>query len=99
MGYGGGGKREIVYNLSPHCHHQNDSCIKLGSDESHFNVLLIVRDKVTRWCPQTIALEDKGKPQRIRTVVPLLTSLTLYRWTKPVHVVTLCGRPEDKSKN
>ena len=24
--------------LSLHCHHQNDSCIKVGSDESHFNV-------------------------------------------------------------
>ena len=43
-GRGGGGKgvwnlgkREIIY-LSPHCHHQNDSCIKMGSDESHFNV-------------------------------------------------------------
>ena len=36
-----------------HCHHQNDSCIKMGSDESHFNVLLTVRDKVTRQCPQT----------------------------------------------
>ena len=32
--------------LSLHCHHQNDSCIKTGS-----NVLLIVRDKVTRQCP------------------------------------------------
>ena len=32
-----GGKREIIY-LSLHCHHQNDSCIKMGSDESHFNV-------------------------------------------------------------
>ena len=21
-----------------HCHHQNDSCIKMGSDEGHFNV-------------------------------------------------------------
>ena len=31
------GKREIMY-LSLHCHHQNDSCIKMGSDESHFNV-------------------------------------------------------------
>ena len=26
-------------------------CIKMGSNESHFNVLLIVRDKVTRQCP------------------------------------------------
>ena len=31
------GKREIIY-LSLHCHHQNDFCIKMGSDESHFNV-------------------------------------------------------------
>ena len=39
--------------LLVHCHHQNDSCIKMGSDESHFNVSLIVRAKVTRQCPQT----------------------------------------------
>ena len=31
------GKREIIY-LSLHYHHQNDLCIKMGSDESHFNV-------------------------------------------------------------
>ena len=37
QGGGGGEKREIMY-LSLHCHHQNDSCIKMGSDESHFNV-------------------------------------------------------------
>ena len=30
------GEREIIY-LSLHCHHQNDYCIKTGSDESHFN--------------------------------------------------------------
>ena len=37
-GYGGGGGgREIIY-LSLHCHHQNDFCIKMGIDESHFNV-------------------------------------------------------------
>ena len=56
MGGGGGGgkryrcggrEREIIY-LSLHCHHQNDFCMKVGSDESHFNVSLIVRDKVTR---------------------------------------------------
>ena len=28
---------EIIY-LSVHCCHQNDSCIKMGSAESHFNV-------------------------------------------------------------
>ena len=40
-GKGGGvwrwGKREIIY-LSLHCHHQSDSCIKMGSDDSHFNI-------------------------------------------------------------
>ena len=42
--YGGGegvrrwGEREIIH-LSLHCHHQNYFCgIKVGSDESHFNV-------------------------------------------------------------
>ena len=33
----GGGGGGIIY-LSLHCHRQNDSCIKMGSDESHFNV-------------------------------------------------------------
>ena len=44
-GGGGGGKRlwrgwrekEIIC-LSLHCHHQNDFCIKIGSDESHLKV-------------------------------------------------------------
>ena len=100
------GKRESIY-LSLHCHHQNDFCIiKVGSDESHFNVSLIVRDKVTRPCPQTTTFnvsvgsdgqshktvstnhnlfEEKGEPKQIRTEVPLLTSLTPYRWAKPAH--------------
>ena len=37
------GEREIVY-LSLHCQHQNDSCIKMGSDENRFNVSLIVKN-------------------------------------------------------
>ena len=38
------GGRRSLYNiyLSLHCHHQNDFCTKMGSDESHFNVSLIV---------------------------------------------------------
>ena len=46
---------------------------------SHFNVSLIVRDKVTRQCPQTTTFVEKGEPKRNRTEVPLLTSLTPYR--------------------
>ena len=34
---GGGGEGEYIY-ISLHCHHQNDSCIKMDSDESHFNI-------------------------------------------------------------
>ena len=32
-----GEERKYIY-LSLHCHHQNDSCIKMGSGEGHFNV-------------------------------------------------------------
>ena len=38
--------------------------------------LLIVRDKVTKQCPQTTASEEKGEPKRYRTEVLPLTSLT-----------------------
>ena len=75
-GGGGGGRGRLLY-LSIHCHHQNDSCIKRGSDESHFNVSLIVRDKVTRQCPGNTIFEEKGEPKRIRTEVPLLTAKRL----------------------
>ena len=44
--------REIIYLLL-HYHHQNDSRIEMGSDDSHVNVSLIVRDNVTRQSPQT----------------------------------------------
>ena len=77
MGVEAMGEGEIIY-LSLHCHHQN-YCIKVGSDESHFNVSLIVRDKATRQCPQTTTSEERGEPKRIRTAVPLLTSLMPYR--------------------
>ena len=75
------GERGILYiiYLSLHCHPQNDSCTKMGSDERHFNVSLIVRDKVTRQCPQTTTFEEKGEPKRNRTEDILLTSLTPYR--------------------
>ena len=65
--------------IAIHYHHQNDSCIKMGSDESRFNVSLIVRDKVTRQCPQTTTFEEKREPKRTRTEAPVLTSLTPYR--------------------
>ena len=60
--------------------------IKMGSDENHFNVSLIVRDTVTRQCPQTTTFfERRREPKRNRAEALLLKSLTAYRWAKPVH--------------
>ena len=47
VGRGGG---EWGGYLTLHYHHLNDFCIEIGSDESRFNVLLTVRDKVARQC-------------------------------------------------
>ena len=46
----------------------------MGSDERYFNVSLIVRDKVTRQCPQTTTFQEKGEPKWFRTEVPPLTA-------------------------
>ena len=74
MEVGGEGDYNIpIVTLSP----PDDSCIKMDSDESHFNVSLTVRDKVTRQCRQTATFEEKGEPKRSRTEVPLLTSLNV----------------------
>ena len=68
--------------LSLHCHHQNDSCIKMGSDKSHFNVpLIIVMDTVTGQYPQTTTFLKRKEsrsgiePRSFR----LPTGLTPYR--------------------
>ena len=65
-GYRGGVKREIVCP-SLHCHHQNDSCIKMGSNESHFNFSLIVRDNSqshkTVYKPQPFGRERRAEAE------------------------------------
>ena len=73
------GKGRLYTYRYTSCHHQNDFRIKVGNNESHFNISLTVRDTVTRERPQTTAFEEKGEPKQIRTEVPLLTSLTPYR--------------------
>ena len=62
------------------CHHQNDSCIKIGSDESHLNVS-VGSDRQSHKTESTYhnLLEEKGEPKRYPTVVLPLTSLTPYR--------------------
>ena len=74
-------KREIIY-IALHFHLENDSCIKISSDGSHFNVSLIVTDIVTRQCPQTTTFFYR-KPNRAEAL--LLTSLMPYRQAKPAY--------------
>ena len=52
-GYGGGGRGRLYTYRYTSCHHQNDSCIKMGSDESHFNVSVGSDGQITGQCPQT----------------------------------------------
>ena len=78
-GYGDRGRGKIIY-LSLHCHHQNDFCIKVGSDESHFNVSV----GSDRQSHETVStnhnlFEEKAERNRYRTEVLPLTSLTPYR--------------------
>ena len=83
------GKRGIIY-LSLHCHHQNDFCIKMGSDDSRFNVSVgLASDGQSHKTVSTNhnLFEEKGEPKRCRTEVLPLISLTPYRWAKPTAVV------------
>ena len=72
------GEREIIY-LSVHRHLQNDFCIKMGSDESHFNVSVESGGQSHKTVSTNHNLyEEKGEPKRYRTEVLPLTSLTPY---------------------
>ena len=74
----GGGGGEIIY-LSLQST-QNDSCIKMGSDESHFNVSVDSDGQSRKTVSTNYNLfEEKGEPKRYRTEVLPLTSLTPYR--------------------
>ena len=78
--YGGGGRGRLFIYLSLQCHHQNDSCIKMGSDESHFNVSVGSDGQSHRTLSTNYNLfEEKGEPKRNRTEILPLTSLTPYR--------------------
>ena len=72
------GEREIIY-LSLHCHHQNDFCIKMGSDERRFNVSVGSDGQGHKTVSTNHNLsEEKGDPKRYRTEVIPITSLTPY---------------------
>ena len=75
---------KMIY-LSLHCHHQNDSCIKMGSDESHFSLSVGSDGQSHKTMSTNHNLsEEKREPKRYRTEVLPLISLTArpYRLTE-----------------
>ena len=73
------GEEGEIY-LSLHCHNQNDSCIKVGSNESHFNVSVGSDGQSHKTVSTNHNLfEEKGQLKRYRTEVLPLTSLIPYR--------------------
>ena len=75
-----GGRGSLYTYRYIHCHHQNDSCIKMGRDESHFNVSVGSDGQSHKTVSTNHNLfEEKGEPKRYRTEVLPLTNLTLYR--------------------
>ena len=74
-----GGEGDYIY-LSLHCHHQNDFCIKMGNEESHFNVSVESDEQSQRTVSTNHNLfEERGEPKRCGTEVLPLTSLPPYR--------------------
>ena len=74
---GGGGRGRLYtyrYTVTT-----RTTCIKMGNGESDFNVSLIVRDKVTRQCPQTTTF-FKRKESR-SGIEPRSFRLPAYRLT------------------
>ena len=63
----------MIY-LSLHCHHQNDSCIKMGRDESHFKCFINCEGENHNKTVSTNHnhFEEKGQPKQNRAEAPLL---------------------------
>ena len=61
---------EIIY-LSLHCHHQNDSCIKMGNGDSHLNVSVGSDGQSHKSVSTNNNLfEEKGEPKRYPSRLP-----------------------------
>ena len=77
MGYGGGGRGRLY--TQHYSHHQNDSCTKMGSDESHFNVSVGSDGQSHKTVSTNHNLfAEKGEPKQYQTEVLPLTSITPY---------------------
>ena len=89
--YGGGGRGRVYtyrYTVTTRV-----TCIKMGSYESHFNVSLVVRDKVKRQCPQTTTFEELESRSGIE---PRSLRLPAYRVTARPNRLSKFGKNEPR---
>ena len=78
-GYGGGGRGRL-YTYRYTVTTRMTSAIRWAAMRAILMFQYEVMDKVTRQCPQTTTFfEEKAEPERYRTEVLSLTSLTPYR--------------------
>ena len=74
------GEREIIYTYRYTVITRMSPCIKMGSDESQFNVSVGSDGQSHRTVSTNHNLfEEKGEPKRYRTEVLPLANLTPYR--------------------
>ena len=74
-GYGGGGRG----SLYTYCYIVTTRMTPALRWAAMRAILMFVRDKVTRQCPQTTTFKEKGEPKRYQTEVLPLISLPPYR--------------------
>ena len=88
------GEEGIIY-LSLQCRHQNDFCIKMGSDERHFSVSVGSDGQSHKTVSTNHNLfEEKGEPKRIRTEVLPLASLTPLITARPNRLTCFRSKQE-----
>ena len=84
---------EIIY-LSLHCHHQNDSCIEMGSDEGHFNVSAESDGQSHKSAPPNPPLSHPvSVPQLSESPTALDLHLQIHPFSHPVSVPQLSESP------
>ena len=97
------GKREIIY-LSLHCHHQNDSCIKMGSDDSHFNVSVGSDGQSHKTVSTNHSLsKETGAPKRYHRVLHVQRPYPwqhtyIWRRVRTVSTLTVPEREREEKK-
>ena len=66
----------------------------MGSDDNHFNVLVIVRGRITARCPQITIVKEKRKPKQGIKLMYAYQPNTLLLWCPQITIVNEKGGPK-----